>query len=119
MEPVTKKQYEWAMRKIETLLPSANNDMSEDNEIMMELSILSQLAEAYEEAHFPIEKPALKEILKLRMQEMNLTQQKLADMLEVSQSRISEYLSGKTEPTLKVAKAIHKKLSVSAEIILS
>jgi len=43
---------------------------------------------------------------------------KLANLLEVSPSRISEYLSGTTEPTLKVARTIGKKLSIDPHILL-
>ncbi|MCA1759983.1 MAG: helix-turn-helix domain-containing protein, partial [Bacteroidales bacterium] len=36
----------------------------------------------------------------------------------VSPSRVSEYLSGKSEPPLKVARAISKKLNISPGIVL-
>ena len=39
-------------------------------------------------------------------------------LLEVSPSRISEYLSGTTEPTLKVARTMGKKLSIDPHILL-
>ncbi|MGC4129728.1 MAG: helix-turn-helix transcriptional regulator [Bergeyella sp.] len=38
--------------------------------------------------------------------------------MKVSQSRISEYLTGKSEPTLKVARTICQKLNISPEIVL-
>lgn len=50
--------------------------------------------------------------------EMGLTQSKLSKLIGVSPSRISEYLTEKSEPTLKVAKVISKKLNISADIIL-
>ncbi|SFL16292.1 HTH-type transcriptional regulator / antitoxin HigA [Porphyromonadaceae bacterium KH3CP3RA] len=49
---------------------------------------------------------------------MNLTQEKLTEMLGLSQSRISDYLTGKTEPTLKVARAISKQLNIDPGIVL-
>ena len=52
------------------------------------------------------------------MYEMKLTQLKLSELLEVSPSRVSEYLSGKSEPTLKVARNLNKKLNIDANIIL-
>lgn len=52
------------------------------------------------------------------MYEMGLTQTKLSELLNVSPSRISEYLSGKCEPTLKVAREISRKLNIDANIVL-
>ena len=52
------------------------------------------------------------------MYEMGLTQANLAKLLNVSPSRISEYLSGKSEPTLKVAKEISRQLNIDANIVL-
>ena len=49
---------------------------------------------------------------------MNLTQKTLAEMLEISAPRVSEYLTGKTEPTLQVARRMHKKLNIDANVIL-
>ena len=67
---------------------------------------------------FPIKKPTLADIIKLRMYEMKLNQVKLSELLGVSPSRISEYLSGKSEPTLKVARDLNRKLNIDANIIL-
>ena len=114
-----KAQYQWALQKIEQLICLVDNNTPADDENMIELSLLSNLVSDYENVKYPIGKPSLADIIKLRMYEMNLTQQKLADILQVSQSRVSEYLNGKTEPTLKVAKVLHKKLNISAELILS
>ena len=52
------------------------------------------------------------------MYEMGLTQVNLAKLLKVSPSRISEYLSGKSEPTLKIAREISIQLGIDANIVL-
>lgn len=52
------------------------------------------------------------------MSELNLTQAKLAELLNVSQSRVSEYLNGKSEPTLPISRTISQKLNINADIIL-
>jgi len=54
----------------------------------------------------------------LRMAELGITQKKLAQMLNVSPSRISEYLNGKSEPTLKIARQLRNELGIDADIIL-
>ena len=84
----------------------------------IELMLLTDAIEEYENVHYPIATPSLTEVIKLRMFEMNLTQAKLAELLGVSAPRISEYLSGRSEPTLKVARNIHHKLNISPSIIL-
>jgi HTH-type transcriptional regulator/antitoxin HigA len=49
---------------------------------------------------------------------LNLTQKTLAEMLEISAPKISEYLNGKAEPTLPVARKMHQRLNIDANIIL-
>jgi len=47
-----------------------------------------------------------------------LNQKRLSELLGVSTSRVSEYLNGKSEPTLKVARDISVKLGIDATIVL-
>jgi HTH-type transcriptional regulator/antitoxin HigA len=49
---------------------------------------------------------------------LEITQKKLAQLLNVSPSRISEYLNGKSEPTLKIARLLRDELKIDADIIL-
>ena len=72
----------------------------------------------YEETHLPILPPTLSEAIKLRMHERGLAQKALSEGLGVSISRISEYLNGKSEPTLKIAREISRKLDIEASIVL-
>lgn len=111
-------QYEKALERIEELLPIVDNDTSEYDKNFVELDLLSDLVVEYETAHYPIEKPSLPNILRLRMAELGITQKRLAEMLNVSPSRISEYLSGKSEPTLKIARQLRNQLEIDADIIL-
>ena len=52
------------------------------------------------------------------MYEMGLNQVHLSNLIGVSPSRVSEYLSGKSEPPLKVAREISKKLNISPSVVL-
>ncbi|MBO5250499.1 MAG: helix-turn-helix domain-containing protein [Bacteroidaceae bacterium] len=113
-----KTQYEWAVKRVEQLLPLVNDTTPLDDPNSIELELLSNLVADYSEEHFALGTPTLAEIIKLRMHEMGLTQANLAKLLSVSPSRISEYLSGKSEPTLKVAKEISRQLNIDANIIL-
>ena len=52
------------------------------------------------------------------MYEMGLNQTKLSELLGVSTSRVSDYLNGRCEPTLKVAREISRKLNIDTDIVL-
>lgn len=114
----TEKQYKAACARVEELLKVVSNDTPTDDKNFLELDLISDLVADYEEEHFPIATPSLTDVLKLRMYEMGLTQARLSEMLNISPSRVSEYLSGKCEPTLKVAREISKKLDIDASIVL-
>jgi len=112
------KAYNATMARIEELLPLVNDNTPLDNKNLIELDLLSSLIEEYEDVHYPIRTPSLIDVIKLRMYEMGLSQTSLAKLLGVSKSRISEYLAGKSEPTLPVAREMNKKLNIDAEIVL-
>ena len=52
------------------------------------------------------------------MEERGLKQKDLAVILNTTTSRISEYIKGKREITLQVAKQLHLQLNIDADIIL-
>lgn len=110
--------YKAAMERIEELLSLVDDDTPLTDKNLIELDLLSGLVEEYEEEHYPIGTPSLVDVIKLRMYEMGLTQAKLSELLNVSPSRVSEYLTGKCEPTLKVAREISRKLNIDANIVL-
>ena len=112
------KQYNVACARIEELLKVVGNETSPNDKNFIELDLLSDLVADYEEAKYPVKAPELPEVMKLRMYEMGLNQNKLSALLGVSPSRTSEYLSGKSEPTLQVARNIYHKLNISPTVVL-
>jgi len=52
------------------------------------------------------------------MFEMKLKQKDLAVLLETSTSRISEYLNGKRDITIEIARKLNKQLNIDSDIIL-
>jgi HTH-type transcriptional regulator/antitoxin HigA len=114
----TEQQYKAILERIEELLQDSNNIENQNAKGYVELNILSDLVADYEEQNYPVTKPSLTEVVKLRMAELGLNQKRLSELLGVSSSRVSEYLTGKSEPTLKVARAISKKLSIEPSIVL-
>ncbi len=109
---ITLDKYTKANIRLEELL--SLNDTNLDKEIIE----VSDIIEKYEEIHFPIGLPTLKEVIELRMFELKLKQKDLAKLLNVSASRVSEIFNGKREITLNIAKSLHKKLNIDSDIIL-
>jgi len=118
MTKITEYQYREAESKIEDLLPFVNEDTPKNDPNFIELKRVSDIVEAYETEHYPIGSPTLRDVIELRMFEMKLKQKDLAELLETSTSRISEYLNGKRDITLEIARALHKKLNIDSDIIL-
>ncbi len=114
----TKEQYDWAVARVEELLPLVKEDTPSDDTHFIELELLSNLVADYSEEHFRIGTPSLVDVLNLRLYEMKLTQKQLAELIGVSPSRISDYMSGKCEPTLSVARTISQKLNIDSSVVL-
>lgn len=115
---ISHKAYTEANLRLEALIDQVNDDTPENSPLAQEFLEVTQTIEEYEEVHFPIGLPTLQEMIELRMFEMGLKRKNLATLLNTSASRISDYLNGKREITLKVAKALHKRLNIDSDIIL-
>jgi len=111
-------QYNWAVRRVEELLPMVNDDTPLTDPNSIELELLSNMVADYSEEHFSLGEPSLAEVIKLRMYEMDINQKSLSKLLGVSPSRVSDYLTGKSEPTLSVARNISRKLNINASVVL-
>ncbi len=115
---ITHKEYVKANLRLEELIDIVDDNTPTDNPLAKEFLEITDIIEQYEEIHFPIDLPTLQEMIELRMFEMGLKRKDLATLLNTSASRISDYLNGKREITLNVAKALHQKLNIDSDIIL-
>jgi len=115
----TEQQYNKAIERIEELLLVVGNETPTDDKNFVELDLLSELVADYEAIHYPVRMPTLQEVVKSSMKEQGLTQVALAAMLGISVSRINEIISGKCNPTFKVAQQLHKQLQIDANLILA
>lgn len=111
-------QYRWALARVEEILPYVKDDTPLTDPYSIELDLLSGLVADYSDEHYAIGEPTLVDMLKLRMYEMGLNQISLSKLLGITPSRISEYLSGKKEPTLHQARKISQKLNIDPAIVL-
>lgn len=114
----TKKEYLAITNRIEELLSLVDNNTPTNDKNFIELDLLSDLVADYEENIEPIKAPTLVEAMKLRMYERGLNQKRMSELLGVSTSRVSEYLTGKSEPPLKIARDISQKLDIDPMIVL-
>lgn len=118
MKRISEDDYKKAAARIEELLKVVSNNTHQDDPNLKELAALSDIIENYETEYYPIGTPSLKDVIELRMFERKLKQKDLADLLETSASRISEYMNGKRDITIEIARALHKKLNIDSDIIL-
>lgn len=114
----TQKEYKAVCLRLEELLKIVSNETLPDDPNFIELDLLTDLIADYEEKHDPLTQPTLIEVIKLRMYEKGLNQKRLSELLGVSTSRVSEYLNGKSEPPLNVAREISMKLDIDPAIVL-
>jgi HTH-type transcriptional regulator/antitoxin HigA len=110
-------QYQYALERIEDLLPLVSGE-DPNEEKAVELSIYSDIVIEYEKEHFPIEKPTPAELIQASLTEKQITQRELATQIGVSPSRISDYVSGRAEPTLRVASRLCLALGIAPAAML-
>lgn len=60
MAKITKEQYEFALARIEELLPMVDDNTPANNRNAVELTMMSDVVIDYEKEHYPIGKPTLR-----------------------------------------------------------
>lgn len=81
---------------------------------------LSTLIRAWEKINYPHPIPANPLIARIqeRMAEQNLKQKDAAILLGIDEARMSEILHGKRSISMRLAKTLHKKLQIEANILI-
>lgn len=118
MATITKAQYEFALERIEELLPLVDDNTPANDRNAVELTLMSDIVIDYEKEHYPIGKPSIAELIQLSLEEKNMSQKQLASEIGVSPSRISDYVSGRAEPTLKIARMLCVTLGITPTAML-
>jgi antitoxin component HigA of HigAB toxin-antitoxin module len=116
-------QYKQVMALIETFLQRATEQggfhtlKKKDSDELHRLSILAQ---AYEDEvrHIMPLPVTISAIVRQKIEELNITQNQLADMLNIASSKLSQILNGKREPDVSFLKAVHEKLGIDGNLIL-
>lgn len=115
---MSRQQYEYALNRIEELLPLVTEETPASDKNAIELAIVSDVVETYEKLHYPIAKPTIGELISLSIEEKGITQKQLAQELGVSPSRVSDYITGRAEPTLRIARALCVILGIAPSAML-
>jgi len=115
---ITHKQYTKALLTVEDLINKIDDTEDKKNADLQKFLEASDIVEEYEEKHYQIGMPPLVDVIRLRMEELKIKNKDLSKIIGTTPSRISEYLNGKREITLKIARQLHKKLNIDSDIIL-
>lgn len=108
----TEEDYNAAMARIEEIFHAPVGTPEAD-----ELELLVHLVEVYEAERYPIDPPDPIAAIEFRMEQQGLTQRDLIPLIG-SRSKVSEVLSGKRPVTMRMARALHQHLGISAEVLL-
>ena len=82
------------------------------------LQVALLLIKQYEDENYTIPIPDPLEVVKLKMSEKGLISKDLVDWIG-SKGYVSALLNGKKPLTLKIAKVLHQKLGIPAEVLLA
>ncbi len=122
----TRQEYDETKAKVESLIAEATaKGMLEpemDNEYTRQISDLSKQMAQYEDEYMDIlplrEKTPLIRYIEDYFYARNMKQKDGAKLLGINESVFSQILSGKRRITMPIAKRLHSKLGINAEMIL-
>jgi antitoxin component HigA of HigAB toxin-antitoxin module len=122
----TRKEYDEIKAKVEALIAEATDkgmlEPEMDNEYTRQISDLSKLMAQYEDEYMDIlplrEKTPLIRSIEDYFYAHNMKQKEGAKYLGINESVFSQILSGKRRITMPIAKRLHSKLGINADLIL-
>jgi len=91
-------------------------------EIISEYQLISKAIIEYEAAHHPLPgrvSTVITDEIEKRMAEKHLKQKNVAQMLGISESRVSDLLNGKRPLNLMLVKRLRDEFGISADFILN
>jgi HTH-type transcriptional regulator/antitoxin HigA len=114
---MSKEAYQVTMAEIEKLMKIGEKNLSPSS--IKRLKTLSKAAEAYEDRHeqMPVS-TSLRDILSVKFSQMGINQAYAAQLLGVSETKLSQILNGRQKPDVKLLKAIHVRLKVDGNTLM-
>lgn len=108
----TAQDYNQALNRLEKIF-----DAQPGSKEGGELEILGVLIEQYENQHFSMEFPDPIEAIKFRMEQLNYSQNDLAEAIGLK-SRASEILNKKRKLSLNMIRKLSEKLHIPSEVLI-
>ena len=113
LKPIkTEEDYNQVLERLSQIFDAKPNTKEGD-----ELEILGILIEKYENENFPIELPDPIEAIKFRMEQLNYSQNDLAEVIGLK-SRASEILNKKRKLSLEMIRKLSEKLQIPTEVLI-
>lgn len=113
LKPIkTEQDYFEALERLEIIFDAIPGTNEGD-----ELEILGILLEEYENKHFPIELPDPIEAIKFRMEQLNYSQNDLAEVIGLK-SRASEILNKKRKLSLEMIRKLSEKWHILSDVLI-
>lgn len=109
----TEEEYNQALKRLEVIFDAPVDSPEGD-----EAELLSILIEKYKDEHYPIETPDPIEAIKFRMEQMDMSNQDLAEVIGYK-SRVSEIFNRKRKLTLNMIRNLHRKLKIPYESLIT
>ena len=117
----SEEAYDAALARITELMDALSGAEGQvdgvDDPNRIELDVLTDLVEFYEERHHPIGYPDPVSAIMFRMDQANLTDRDLVPFIG-SRAEVSEVLAGKRAITMSMARALHQHLGIPADALL-
>jgi len=104
------QQYEDTLMRVYAL---PQKDLKPDSKDSDELEILSILVKEYENELYPTAKPNPLEAIRLRLEQLNMSDADLSEILG-ARTRKSEIFSEKRKLSLSMIRKLHEKLNIPA-----
>ena len=113
LKPIkTEEDYNQVLERLSQIFDAKPNTKEGD-----ELEILGILIEKYENENFPIELPDPIEAIKFRIEQLNYSQNDLAEVIGLK-SRASEILNKKRKLSLEMIRKLSEKLHIPTEVLI-
>ncbi|HRO76727.1 MAG TPA: helix-turn-helix domain-containing protein [Crocinitomicaceae bacterium] len=113
LKPIkTENDYFQALERLEIIFDAKPQTKEGD-----ELEILSILIDKYEQENFPIELPDPIEAIKFRMEQLDYSQNDLAEIIGLK-SRASEILNKKRKLSLEMIRKLVDKLHIPSTVLI-
>lgn len=114
----TEAQYRKVMDWILKVMNKGEQNLSADEMNALRTTVLA--AQTYEKSLYTIPPPTTIEgMIELAMYERRLKQKELAQLMGLSEPKLSQILSGKRSPDIAFLKAAHQKLGIDASFLLN